>query len=442
MDAMEFNKIAAAVLAPTLGLLMVNWAGEIIYEPAHSDDHHDQAYAIEVESAEEEVIEVADAGPSIHELLASADPANGESLFRACGACHVVEDGQNGVGPYLYNVVGRAIGGVDGYSYSNILAEYGTEGRVWDADALDAFLEAPKSWAPGTKMSYNGMRRDTDRADMIAYLVTASGGEVSDFIKAEAPVEEPAVDVAEAVEEAAEEVVAEATEAVEAVTEEAAELAEAAEEAVTEATEEATELAEDAADAAAELTEDAAEGAESTADALTEEATEMADAAEEAAAGAAAAVTGAIAGVVEGAEEATEDATEELAQATEEAATETVQAAVEETTDALPDFMQAASAEAGARVWRQCRACHVLEEGVNRVGPSLWNVVGNDIAAVEGYSYSDALAGKEGAWTYESLNAFLESPRKWAPGTKMSFAGLRNEEDRANIIAYLEAEAQ
>ena len=97
-------------------------------------------------------------------------------------------------------------------------------------------------------------------------------------------------------------------------------------------------------------------------------------------------------------------------------------------------------AEEGEKVFRKCKACHTLEEGSHRVGPSLYNVVGSEIAHAEGYSYSDAFMAKqeEGyTWTEENLDAYLEDPRETIPGTKMTFAGLRDEQDRADVIAYL-----
>lgn len=98
-------------------------------------------------------------------------------------------------------------------------------------------------------------------------------------------------------------------------------------------------------------------------------------------------------------------------------------------------------AEAGAKVFRKCQACHAVGEGAeNKAGPVLNGVVDRPIASVEGYNYSSALAdlGAEGkTWTPEELAAFLEKPRDYASGTKMSFAGLRKEDERANVIAYL-----
>ena len=101
------------------------------------------------------------------------------------------------------------------------------------------------------------------------------------------------------------------------------------------------------------------------------------------------------------------------------------------------EVYQAADAGAGERLWRQCQACHALEDGKNGTGPHLYGVVGRDKGAVAGYGYSDAMAAQEGDWSPENLQAFLESPRNYTPGTKMSYNGMRDVEDRANLIAYL-----
>jgi cytochrome c len=105
-------------------------------------------------------------------------------------------------------------------------------------------------------------------------------------------------------------------------------------------------------------------------------------------------------------------------------------------------LMEAADPGAGEAVFRRCQSCHVVEEGVNRVGPSLYGVVGRDIASVEGFSYSDALAGADGSWDYQHLLHFLGDPGEVYPGTSMSFAGLPNPEDRANVVAYIESQTQ
>ncbi|MBW7851478.1 MAG: c-type cytochrome [Rhodospirillales bacterium] len=104
----------------------------------------------------------------------------------------------------------------------------------------------------------------------------------------------------------------------------------------------------------------------------------------------------------------------------------------------LEQLLASADVSAGKAVAKKCTACHTFDEGgANRVGPNLHGVVGADIAAKAGFSYSKGLAGKEGAWTIENLDAFLTKPAQWAPGTKMTFAGVSEAKDRADLIAYL-----
>jgi cytochrome c len=97
-----------------------------------------------------------------------------------------------------------------------------------------------------------------------------------------------------------------------------------------------------------------------------------------------------------------------------------------------------ADAAAGEKDAKKCAACHSFQEGgPAKIGPPLWGVVGRDIASLEDFSYSPALAGKEGAWDYQNLDAFLAEPRAWVPGTKMAFAGIKKPEERADVILYL-----
>ena len=92
----------------------------------------------------------------------------------------------------------------------------------------------------------------------------------------------------------------------------------------------------------------------------------------------------------------------------------------------------------GEKIFKKCAACHsIIKGGKNAIGPALYNVVGREVAAVENYKYSKALAAYEKEWTFEELNGFLKKPAKYIKGTKMAYAGLRKEADRASVIKYL-----
>ena len=92
----------------------------------------------------------------------------------------------------------------------------------------------------------------------------------------------------------------------------------------------------------------------------------------------------------------------------------------------------------GEKVFKKCSACHSIEAGGgNKIGPALYNVVGRKVAAVEDYKYSKALVEYTKNWSFEELNGFLIKPQKWIKGTKMAYAGLRKEKDRASVILYL-----
>ena len=92
----------------------------------------------------------------------------------------------------------------------------------------------------------------------------------------------------------------------------------------------------------------------------------------------------------------------------------------------------------GEKVFKKCAACHsIIKGGKNNIGPALYNVVGRKVGIVEDYKYSKALASYDKEWTLEELNGYLIKPAKWIKGTKMAFAGLRKEKDRASVIKYL-----
>tara|TARA_B100001121_G_scaffold213267_1_gene186853 strand:+ start:62 stop:601 length:540 start_codon:yes stop_codon:yes gene_type:complete len=92
----------------------------------------------------------------------------------------------------------------------------------------------------------------------------------------------------------------------------------------------------------------------------------------------------------------------------------------------------------GEKIFKKCAACHSINKGgKNNIGPALYNVVGRKVGGIEGYKYSKALAAYDKEWTFEELNGFLIKPAKWIKGTKMAYAGLRKEKDRASVIKYL-----
>ena len=92
----------------------------------------------------------------------------------------------------------------------------------------------------------------------------------------------------------------------------------------------------------------------------------------------------------------------------------------------------------GEKVFKKCAACHsIVKGGKNAIGPALYNVVGRKVGAIEDYKYSKALSSYDKEWTFEELNGYLIKPAKWIKGTKMAFAGLRKEKDRASVILYL-----
>ncbi|MCO6187400.1 cytochrome c family protein [Rhizobium sp. L1K21] len=113
-------------------------------------------------------------------LLASADASKGETVFKKCQACHSGEKGgPNKVGPDLWGVVDRPIASHEGFSYSSALQEFSNGGQEkWTYDHLNHFLTSPKGYVPGTAMGFAGLKKDAERADLIAYLRTLSDNPV------------------------------------------------------------------------------------------------------------------------------------------------------------------------------------------------------------------------------------------------------------------------
>jgi cytochrome c len=102
----------------------------------------------------------------------------------------------------------------------------------------------------------------------------------------------------------------------------------------------------------------------------------------------------------------------------------------------------AADLKAGAKIFKKCKACHSLKAGKKKVGPSLHGVLGNKAAGMKKFKYSKAMKKADITWDDKTLDAFLKKPKKFLKGTKMSFAGLKKQKDRDNVIAYIKENAK
>lgn len=163
MDTFEYTKFVAAICGSLLVFLVFQTLSHAIY------DTESEFVAYEIEGVDTEDAgdgAEAEADVDVAALVASADAAGGEKVFKKCAACHKV-DGTDGVGPHLNGVVGRTVAAIDGFNYSGAMAEHGGD---WTPEALYAFLENPKGVVPGTAMSFAGLKKSDDRADLIAYL--------------------------------------------------------------------------------------------------------------------------------------------------------------------------------------------------------------------------------------------------------------------------------
>jgi cytochrome c len=176
----EFNKVAGAVLGTALGVMVVGIVADMIYAPPH---HEKPGYVIAV--AEPGAGEEGPEGPGapavlpIAERLQTASAENGEGDVAKCKTCHTFEKGgPNKVGPNLWGVVGANFVHVADFDYSDAMRAKGAEGMTWTFENLDHFIENPKGFIPGTAMTYAGVKKPDERADIIAYLRTLSDNPV------------------------------------------------------------------------------------------------------------------------------------------------------------------------------------------------------------------------------------------------------------------------
>jgi cytochrome c len=336
MESFEVTKVTGAVLLGGMVLLVSSLLAKNLVV---THDAHETAMApAEGEGGGEQAGtaggELAPIGP----LLAKADVAAGETAFKKCATCHTIAKGDAAkkLGPNLWGVVGAPHAHVEGFAYSNALKDKQGE---WDFESLNAWLYSPKDYAPGTKMTFAGVKKTDERAALIAWLNQQS----------DSPLPLPEAGAAPAPEQPA--------------------------------------TTETAPPAPAPSTQEAAPASPAPAPAP-------------------APTTG-------------------------------------EQTAALPgggiaDLLKAADPAAGEKVAAKCKACHSFDKGgAKKVGPNLWDIVGAKPAHSPDFTYSEAIKGLGKEWTYEELDKFLSAPKQYAPGTKMQFAGVKDAQDRAALIAYL-----
>lgn len=180
MDSFELNKIAGAVLFTILVILSLGIVADAIYGASKPEKPGFEIAAIEPEDGHS--TGAGGEAPVVVPIavrLASADPVKGEADAKKCLACHTLAQGEPAkVGPNLYNIVGGPMAHQAGFAYSDAILKKKAEGGTWTFENLDHFLMNPKAFIPGTKMTFIGVKKDTERADVIDYLRTLSASPV------------------------------------------------------------------------------------------------------------------------------------------------------------------------------------------------------------------------------------------------------------------------
>lgn len=169
MDTMEWTKIFGGMCGSLLVFLLIQWGTESIYHDHHHSNHGEKGSAYEmVEKPQTIENNEMDEVPFL-QLVANGDASKGKKVFGKCKSCHKLGDGENGIGPHLFNVIDREIASISGFDYSNALLEISGN---WDPENLGQFLKNPKKYAVGTKMNFSGLKKAKDRANLIKYLET------------------------------------------------------------------------------------------------------------------------------------------------------------------------------------------------------------------------------------------------------------------------------
>jgi cytochrome c len=168
------NMALGALLGTVFVLFSISLASETLY---HAESPEKPGMIIEAtEEASAEAPKAEAPAVPVADLMAKADPAKGEQLFKKCASCHTAEKGAgNKVGPNLYGVVGRPIAHLGDFGYSAAIKEFSQGGKeVWNFEHLNHFLTAPKKYIKGTAMGFAGDKKDAERADLMAYLNSKS----------------------------------------------------------------------------------------------------------------------------------------------------------------------------------------------------------------------------------------------------------------------------
>jgi cytochrome c len=170
MSSFEINKIVGAILLAGIIAMVTGFIADLLVRPTAVE--HAAVSVPAQQAAAVEALAPAEEAPPIATLLAGADPAAGEALAKRCATCHTfVKGGAKKVGPNLWDIVGAKPAHMAEFAYSPAITGL-TE--PWDYEQLDKFLASPKAYAPGTKMSFAGMKKIEERAAVIAYLRTLS----------------------------------------------------------------------------------------------------------------------------------------------------------------------------------------------------------------------------------------------------------------------------
>ena len=170
MYNLELNKIIASILLASLVIMIIGNIADILYKPNVAITH--RGYQIEVQEDQKDAASDVVSAPAvdIKALMANASAEAGAQTFKKCMSCHSAEkNGPNRIGPHLWDVTARGRAALKDYSYSSALLK---KTGNWDLESLYAFLHKPSAYAPGTKMSFIGLAKPEDIANVIAYLET------------------------------------------------------------------------------------------------------------------------------------------------------------------------------------------------------------------------------------------------------------------------------